>query len=256
MNDPDQNFDFIFGKNNNYHQVGNSYRGFDITVREANGNNFNFTNDPATNEVIRMVNNAFAYCFKEGTLSTTGGMEIERVKVLGQISTFMRVLTSKDGDLLSHFDNIDETQNGSNNTSLKQMLIDNHTEANREKIKGQLPLEHIIGMCKTCKKITKNLGFHLTFRTNDSQDIIFTTLGDDKNVTINSLYLFVRVLIPNTETQVMFNESIKNIYTIRYDSWYTERRLSTDGNELQVDVGSAQHINSPKHLIGAFQTAD
>ena len=44
----------------------------------------------------------------------------------------------------------------------------------------------------------------------------------------------------------MFNESIKNNYTTTYESWYTERKLSTDGNELQVDIGSAQHVNSPK----------
>ena len=74
------------------------------------------------------------------------------------------------------------------------------------------------------------------------------------NVTINSLYLSVPTLIPKTETQLMFNESNKNNYTISYDSWYTERRLSTDGNELQVDIGSAQNVNSPIYLIAAFQT--
>ena len=70
------------------------------------------------------------------------------------------------------------------------------------------------------------------------------------------MYFFVPILIPNTETQDMFNESIKNNYTITYDSWYTERKLSTDGNELQVDIGSAQHVNCIKHLSGAFQTAE
>ena len=54
----------------------------------------------------------------------------------------------------------------------------------------------------------------------------------------------------------MFNESTKNNYTITYDSWYTERNLSTNGNELQVDIGSGQHVNSPKYLIGSFQTVD
>ena len=83
MNDSDQNVDIIIGENNNYHQVRISNLGFDITVRKANCNKFNFTIDPATNEVIRLVNNAFAYCFKEGTLSTTGGMEIEQVNFLG-----------------------------------------------------------------------------------------------------------------------------------------------------------------------------
>ena len=96
LNDPDQNVEFIFGENNNYHQVGNSHFGFDITVRKADGNIFNFTNDPATNEVIGLVTNAFAYCFQEGTMSTTGGMELEQVKFLGQVSTIMGALTSKD----------------------------------------------------------------------------------------------------------------------------------------------------------------
>ena len=49
---------------------------------------------------------------------------------------------------------------------------------------------------------------------------------------------------------------MKNKYTITYDSWYTERKLSTDGNEIQVDIGSAQHINSPKYLIASFQTVN
>ena len=89
---------------------------------------------------------------------------------------------------------------------------------------------------------------------NDLQDIIFTTMADDINVTINSLYLYVPQLIPSTTTQVMFNEAIMNNYTITFDSWYTERKISNDGRELQVDIGSAQHINSPKYLISAFQT--
>ena len=127
------------------------------------------------------------------------------------------------------------------------MLIDNHTgAASKDKIKGPLPLEHIFGFCKTFIKITKNLGFHLTLKTNDLQNFIFTTIANDINVTIKSLYLFVPVLIPNTDTQVIFNESIKNNCTITYDSWYTERKLSTNGNELQADIGSAQHFNSPK----------
>ena len=190
-------------------------------------------------------------------LSTTGVSDLKHDKYVGQISSFMRASTSKDGDLLSNFDKINDgdTNDSISNTSLKEMLIDNNTVvANKGKIKGQLPLEHIFGFCKTIEKITKNLGFHLTFKTNDLQNIIFTRIATDFIVTINSLYLFVPILIPNTRTQVLFNESIKNNYTITYDSWYTERNLSTDGNELQVDIGSAQHVNSPKYLIGAFPT--
>ena len=127
---------------------------------------------------------------------------------------------------------------------------------NKSKIKGQIPLKYIFGFCKTFKKITKNLGFRLTLETNDLQKTIFTTIATDINVTINSIYLFVPILIPNTETQVMFNDTTKDNYTITYDSWYTERKLSVDGNELQVNIGSAQHVNSPKYLIASFQTAD
>ena len=253
LNDPDQNIEFIFGENNNYHQIGNSYLQFDITVRKADNNNFN--NDAAVNEVIRLVNNGFAHCFKEGIIQTTGGLKIENIKFVGIVSTIMRALTSKDGDLLSHFDQIDESAVESNNTSLKRMLINNHTEAvNRGKIKGQLLLEDIFGFCLTFKKITKNLGFHITLKTNDLQNIIFTTLANDINVTINSLYLFVPTLTPNTETQVLFNESIKNNYTLTFDSWYTERKIVTDGGEFQVDIASSQSTNSPKYLIAARQT--
>ena len=53
----------------------------------------------------------------------------------------------------------------------------------------------------------------------------------------------------------MFNESIMNNYTITFDSWYSERESSNDGREFQVDIGSAQIINSPKYLIAAFQTS-
>ena len=59
------------------------------------------------------------------------------------------------------------------------------------------------------------------------------------------------IIIPNTDTQVMLNVSIKNIYSISYDSWYTERKIVTDGNEFQVDIASAQNTNSPKYLIAA-----
>ena len=89
---------------------------------------------------------------------------------------------------------------------------------------------------------------------NDLQDIILTTIADNINVTINSLYLFVPQLIPSTTTQVTFIESIMNNYTITFDSWFTKRKISNDGRELQDDIGSAQKINNPKYLISAFQT--
>ena len=54
----------------------------------------------------------------------------------------------------------------------------------------------------------------------------------------------------------MFDESIKNNYTITFDSWYTERKIVTDGGEYQVDIASVQQINSPKYLIRGHQTQE
>ena len=67
------------------------------------------------------------------------------------------------------------------------------------KLQVQLPLEHIFGFCKTFKKVTKGLGFHISFKTADLQDTLFTTIATDINVTINSLYLFVPTFIPDAK---------------------------------------------------------
>ena len=120
-------------------------------------------------------------------MSTTCGSYVEHNKYIGEISTNMRLLTSKNSDLSSCFD-----KNGQNalddDNPLKQFLYNNHAiEAKKGKIRGHLPLEQIFGFCKTFKKITKNLGFHLTFSKNDLQYIILTAIATDINVTINSL---------------------------------------------------------------------
>ena len=92
--------------------------------------------------------NAFAYCFEEARLTTTGGSDIEHNKYVGQVSTIMRALTSWDGDLKSHFDKINVSQAEMETSSLKQIIINNHdVAANKRKIKGHLPLEHIFDFC-------------------------------------------------------------------------------------------------------------
>ena len=68
------------------------------------------------------------------------------------------------------------------------------------------------------------------------------------------MYLFVPIIIPNGDIQVKFKEAIKNNNTITYESWYTERKIVTDGNEVQGEIASAQKINSPIFLIAAHQT--
>ena len=107
LNDSNQSVEFFFGENSNYYQIGNGYLEFDITVRKVVADAAN----PilVDNDQIRLINNAFAYCFTQATLSTTGGMDLEDIKYVGQISTIMRLLTSKDGDLSSYFNKTGES---------------------------------------------------------------------------------------------------------------------------------------------------
>ena len=70
----------------------------------------------------------------------------------------MKVISNKDGDLLSQFDNNNENDvpvlERINNlpaqirdTPHQQMLINNHTDAKKSKIKGYFYLEDILGFC-------------------------------------------------------------------------------------------------------------
>ena len=144
------------------------------------------------------------------------------------MSTIMRVISNKDGYLLSQFDKINENDIRILETLAnlppqirdilhQKMLINNHTDANRSKIKGYLYLEDIFGFCKAFRKVTKSLGFHLMPKTNDLQNIIYSSMIDDINLTFSNLYLYVSNLIPNVDTQVMFNEATQNNYKISYD---------------------------------------
>ena len=132
LKDSDQNVEFIIGENNNYHQIGKAYLQNELKIEKdvAVAANRALINGDA----IRLVKNAFAYCFKEARLSTTGGSDIEHNKYVGEVSTILRALTSKDGDLLAHFDKIDESESEIENTSLHHDLINNHdVDANNEK---------------------------------------------------------------------------------------------------------------------------
>ena len=95
----------------------------------------------------------------------------------------MKVISNKDDDLLSQFGNINENDipllerladlpPQIRSTPHQKMLIDNYLDANKGKIKGYLYLEDILGCCKTFKKVTKNLGFVITFKKTNLQDII------------------------------------------------------------------------------------
>ena len=254
LTDSDQNIDFIFGENNKHHQIGNAYLHYELTKEKdvANAADRVLVNGDA----IRLIINAFAYCFKEAISSTTGGSNIEHNKYVGQVSNIMRALTSKDGDLLSHFDKNDESEAEIGNTSLHHHLINIHDlAANKGKIEGVLPLEYIFGFCKTFKEITKQRGFNLTLKTADLQDFIYTTLGDDIKVNFDKLFLFVPIFIPDAQTQAMFNDSIEDSFTLSFDHWTSDRKTVDTQLEYQLDIGSARNINSPKYLIAVHQTA-
>ena len=58
LNQSDQKIDFIFGENNNYHQIGNAYVEFNFTVRKNDDTIFH-NDDP-----IRLVNNGLNFVSK------------------------------------------------------------------------------------------------------------------------------------------------------------------------------------------------
>ena len=90
----------------------------------------------------RLVNNGYAFCFKEDRLSTNIGSDIEHYKFCGQLSTIMKVLSNKDDDFLSQFGNINENDipllesladlpPQIRSTPHQKMLIDNHLDAKK-----------------------------------------------------------------------------------------------------------------------------
>ena len=123
----------------------------------------------------------------------------------------MRLLTSGDGDLISYFETIDESQNGIKVSSFKRIVISNHEETViRGKMKGHFPLEHILGFCKTFKKILRKLGLTLYLETDDLQDFIHITIGVSIKINIDKLYLKIPTFILDPAAPSMFNESIRN----------------------------------------------
>ena len=173
-----------------------------------------------------MVNNGYASCFKEARLSTTIG--IERNKFCCQVSTIMKVVSAKADILLSQFDNINENDipileqladlpPQIKDRSQQKMLINNHTDANKGERTEYMYLEVIFRFYKTFKKVTKNFSFHIMLKTADLQDIIYTSMADDINVTINNLYLWIQILLPPVETQIMFNGATLINYKMSYN---------------------------------------
>ena len=78
----------------------------------------------------------------------------------------------------------------------------------------------------------------------------------DINVKTDKLFLLVPMFILDAETQIKFNESITNNFTLSFDCWTSVRKTVKTQLEYQDDIGSAQNTNSPKYLTVAHQTAD
>ena len=164
---------------------------------------------------------------------------MEHKKFYGQVSSFMKVISIKDGDFLSQFGNNNENDililerladlpPQFLSTPLWKMLINNHTDANKSRIRGYVYLKDVFGFCKSFKKVTENLSFHLILRTANLQNNIYTSTADNINVTNIILYLYIPNLINNFETQLMFNEATQKNYRISFNKYYTERRVIAD----------------------------
>ena len=91
------NIKFYFGENHIFVQFRNGYLEFDIKIRKGGVGNFLIT--APGNDVIGLVNNAFAYTIHDAEISTSSGVEIEQNNWVRPISTIMRLVTQKGGDL-------------------------------------------------------------------------------------------------------------------------------------------------------------
>ena len=54
----------------------------------------------------------------------------------------------------------------------------------------------------------------------------------------------------------MPNDTVKNMFTISFDSWSTDGKTFDTQLEFQLDIGYAQNFNSPKYVIVVHQRAD
>ena len=123
------------------------------------------------------------------------------------------------------------------------------------KLKDNYHLNIFFGFCRTFKKITKHLGVHSTFKLADLQGIIYITLGDNVKVNFDKSFFYIPIFIPNAQIQLLFDDCFKSSFTLSFDSWSTDGKTVHTQLDYQVNIGSAQKINSPKCLIVAHQTA-
>ena len=127
-----------------------------------------------------MVNNAIASTIHDARLSTSAGTEAERNEFVRAVSTILRLVTQKDGDLSTCFDIIDESEGAIKNSSLKQILNNNH-----------FPLEYMFRFRRSFEKTFQSSGNEVELRTsNRKRSFLYKTVGENYVVvTINNLNL-------------------------------------------------------------------
>ena len=156
---------------------------------------------------------------------------------------------------MCYFDKIDDIEDGILESSMKQTLnINRDVEANKGQIIGLIPLKHNFGFCRTCKKFTEAVGFHLSFKTADIQLFVYKTLGIDITVSSDKLYWYFVSSFQMLLHKACLTKQII-FFTLSFDSWFTDRSAVGTELEYQLDKGSSQDVKSPKYLIAALQTA-
>ena len=233
------------GENLDYIKLGHAYPETEIKVREADNTIFLVATE-ITNELVRSFNSAVAFKVHVARVLASSRTEIEQNNIIGPMLTFITLLTQRDGDFITNFDLFDGSVDGINSSSLKQVLINNQTEANRGVIRGHLPLESNFEFRISFEKFAEDIGFELQLKKSNRKkhDILYTLLGDEMlDVTISSLSLYTPTILPSPETQRYFNEAITKNLTFSLGTWTTDRRAVNTGKEFELDISSSSKIN-------------
>ena len=122
FSDSNQEVENVLGKINNYHKIDNGNLEVFSTLRKNSSNFENVDGGGNIEELIKLISNASAYASGVATLSTERGKETEQYECVGPVSTIMRLLTRKNGDLLSYLERTDESQNGIESSVSNQIL--------------------------------------------------------------------------------------------------------------------------------------
>ena len=116
-------------------------------------------------------------------------------------------------------------------------------------------LSNIVSVFVQHLKLIKVMGFEFQLKTsNEKQNIVHTILGgNDVNVTVNKLYLYIPNLVSSPEQKQVFIESFRKSFIISFASRVTDRKPSFTDIEYQLDVGSASNIKVISFFLAIHQ---